>query len=58
MPPPRPPPPPAGAAGAAAGASGVHVPEKSGFCANATLDTARIAAAMSPVLAKFICLSL
>ena len=33
--------------------SSVQVPEKSGFCANATVATARTAAAMIPTLARF-----
>src|SRR5687768_8902890 len=60
-PPPRmppPPPPPVVGAGAAA-ASGVHVPEKSGFaCAKAIVATDSTAAAITPVRANFMLLLL
>ena len=36
-----------------ASGSSVHVPEKSGFCANATVASARTAAAITATLARF-----
>jgi hypothetical protein len=51
----RPPPraPPAVPAGALASGSSVQVPEKSGFWAYAIVATASIAAAITPILARF-----
>jgi hypothetical protein len=37
-----------------AAGSGVHVPEKSVFCAHAIVATASTAAAITPILARFI----